>query len=128
MVKMLNLAVLALVMLPLYTRCDPSTKAQAPSVFVGGGVKNSGPYDWFKSMTVLDAIQAAGGLIDPSVPTVRVTITHADHTQVIYPLSPGTDATKKPPLLQAGDRVYVAKNLKTPLIPLPTPQTPKPAN
>ncbi|HXC98795.1 MAG TPA: SLBB domain-containing protein [Verrucomicrobiae bacterium] len=125
MVKMLNLAMLALVMLPLYARCDPSTKAEEPSVFVGGGVQKPGRYDWFKGMTVLGAIQAAGGLIDRSAATVRVTITHADQAQVVYAVGPGADTAKKPPVLQAGDRVFVPKKIKpAPVMPPP----PKPAN
>jgi protein involved in polysaccharide export with SLBB domain len=125
MVKILKLTMLALVMFSLNARCDPPTKAEEPAVYVAGGVQKPGRYDWFKGMTLLDVIKAAGGLSDPSVSTVRVAITHADHTQVIYPFSPGADASKKLPLLQVGDTVYVAKTFKSPALPTPTP---KPAN
>jgi SLBB domain len=132
MVKMLNLTMLALVMFSLNARCDsptnaegPAVKAEEPGVYVTGGVQKPNRYGWFKGMTVFDAIKAAGGLIDPSIPTVRVIITHADQTKISYQLSPGTDAAKKSPSLQAGDKVYVAIIFKP--APFPTP-SPKPAN
>jgi hypothetical protein len=125
-----NLTILALVVLSLNARCDPTTKAEQPTVkaeqpavVVSGEVQKPNRYDWFKGMTVLDAIQAAGGLSDPSVTTVRVRITHADHTQVIYPFSPQADPAKKSPLLQVGDTVYVAKIIRPPPLPT-TPQNP----
>jgi protein involved in polysaccharide export with SLBB domain len=123
MAKILNLLLLALVMFPLRVRCEPPSKTDAPAVYVAGGVQKPGRYDWFKGMTLLDAIKAAGGLIDPSVPTVKVTINRADHTQVIYPLSPGAEPAKKSPPLRDGDTVYVAQNLK--ILPI-TPITPQP--
>jgi protein involved in polysaccharide export with SLBB domain len=123
MSKMLHLAMLALVMFPLHASCQPPTKAQGPVVDVAGGVQKPGRYDWFKGMTVLDAIRSAGGLLDPSALTVRVAITHADHTQVVYRFSPETDPAKKQPALRDGDTVYVAQNLKispiTPIAPQP---------
>ncbi len=100
---------------------EPAVKSDEPAVFVAGGVKKPGSYIWSKGMTLADAVKAAGGLADSSVSTTRVTITHADHTQVAYPFTPGNDAKKSPPL-QSGDRVFVAKNLKSPPVPTPSPK------
>ena len=76
-----------------------------PYVYVSGGVHKPGRYDWTKSMTLIDAIQAAGGFTDSA--GRRVTIFHFDGAREFYTRG-GTNA---PPILKAGDRISVPKRL-----------------
>jgi protein involved in polysaccharide export with SLBB domain len=83
---------------------DGSIKAY---VDVGGGVKKPGQYEWFPGMTVVDAISAAGGFTD-STEHIAV-ITHSDGTREKFNADTFPYATKKPPLLKAGDVISVPK-------------------
>ena len=76
-----------------------------PYVYVSGGVHKSGRYDWMKGMTLIDAIQAAGGFTDSAGRRVR--ISHFDGAGEFY-IRGGTNA---PPILKAGDRISVPKRL-----------------
>jgi len=130
---MFKMAVLALTFVSSgsfssYAGSELPAKAGEPAVYVAGGVQKPGGYDWFKGMTVLDAIKAAGGLTDLSVSVVGITITHADGTQAHYTFGPDDDAAKKLVSLNDGDTVYVAERLKlAPITPI-APQPPKTAN
>jgi hypothetical protein len=128
--NIVNLAMLVLIMVSIGSPCSaansaPPAKPEEQVINIAGGVQKPGRYDWFKGMTLLDAIKAAGGLTDSSVPTIKFAITHADGTRVVYFFHPGTDTANKPPLLQIGDMVNVAITLKSPSLPTPLP---KPAN
>ena len=76
-----------------------------PYVYVSGGVHKPGRYNWTKSMTLIDAIQAAGGFTDSA--SRRVRIFHVDGASEFYTRG-GTNA---PPILKAGDRISVSKRL-----------------
>ena len=76
-----------------------------PYVYVSGGVHKPGRYDWTKCMTLIDAIQAAGGFTDSAGRRVR--IFHIDAGSEFY--TRGT--TNMPPILRAGDRISVPKRL-----------------
>ncbi len=110
----------------------PPAKIEQPSVFVDGGVKNPGRYDWFKGMMLRDAIDEAGGLIQPRIDQITVRITRADGFQVVCKFNLGADSgNKRPPIpdgrfpLLRGDHVYVPSSPgTTPFVPL----EPKAAN
>ena len=76
-----------------------------PYVYVSGGVRKPGRFDWVKGMTLADAISAAGGFTENA--TRRVTIFHFDGTKEFYTRE-GTNAL---PRLEAGDRISVPKRL-----------------
>jgi hypothetical protein len=107
---------------------EPPVKPEAPgtpSVYVNGAVAKPGRYDWYKGMTVLDAIQAAGGLTQPGGRQINVLITRAEHSQALFfTFSPGAASLNKGPLINAGDAVYVMEKLNgspfSPLIPKST--------
>lgn len=85
----------------------PPPKAGArhvePCVFVRGEVRVTGRYNWIDGMTVIDAIQAAGGFTDKAGRRVR--ISRVNGISEIY----DRDDSRKPTLLKAGDRIYVPK-------------------
>src|SRR5258705_9552271 len=89
-----------------------SNKRIEPYIYVQGGVRAPGRYDWKNGMTVLDAIQAAGGFTNPAEQQL-IKIIHADGTMALYrhrdiahqsyAYQPVADDAKKPPLARAGD-------------------------
>ena len=76
-----------------------------PYVDVTGGVHKPGRYDWTKGMTLVDAIDAAGGFTTSAARKVR--IIRFDGISVSYT----RDGTNAPPMLEAGDRIHVPKRL-----------------
>jgi hypothetical protein len=78
-------------------------------VEVGGGVKNPGRYEWFPGMTVVDALNAAGGFADPT--NHIAWILHADGTRVKFNVDTFPFGKEKPPFLNAGDVVSVPKRI-----------------
>src|ERR1043165_7718379 len=74
-------------------------------VYVSGGVHKAGRYDWIKGMTLVDAIDAAGGFTESA--ELRVGILHLDGVTESYPRG----STNAPPRLKAGDKIYVPKRL-----------------
>ena len=82
------------------------TRHVEPYVFVHGEVRVTGRYNWIDGMTVVDAIQAAGGFTDKAGRRVR--ISRVNGISEIY----DRDDSRKPPLLKAGDRIYVPKKAR----------------
>ena len=81
-------------------------KAVRPYVYVSGGVARTGWYHWVQGMTVLDAINAAGGFTN--FVSGPVWITHVDGTAEWWVYPPSTrDATNTPTVLSQNDDVYV---------------------
>jgi len=79
-----------------------SAKSQTePYVYVSGGVHKPGRYDWTKGMTLIDAVQAAGGFKESAGRRVR--ILHVHGASEIHTRG-GTNAA---PVLEAGDKISV---------------------
>jgi len=76
-----------------------------PSVYVHGGVRHPGRYDFSEGMTLLEAISAAGGFTDSA--GWRVSIVHANGASASYTRG----GTYAPPILRAGDRISVPKSM-----------------
>jgi protein involved in polysaccharide export with SLBB domain len=76
-----------------------------PYIYVDGQVQKPGRYDWFPGMTVVDAINAAGGLKHSA--GHRIVILHSDGSRIIYHGDTFPYGEKKPPLLKADDIVSV---------------------
>ena len=79
----------------------PAAPRPEPYIYLSGGVHRPGRYDWIKGMTLMDAIDEAGGFTDPAPRKVK--IAHFDGTITTYDRG-GTNA---PPRLEAGDRISI---------------------
>jgi SLBB domain len=95
------------------------------SVFVDGGVKNPGRYDWFRGMTLRDAFEDAGGLLQANSDRVYVRIIRADGFQILCNLGPGIDPDdKRFPILEGDHIDFLTRQGTSPITPL----EPKAAN
>ena len=81
------------------------TRQVEPYVYVIGGVRKPGRYDWIKDMTVLDAVTVAGGFTQSAGRRVR--IVHIGGAAESY----ARGSTNAPPVLRAGDRVAVPERI-----------------
>lgn len=86
----------------------PTIKPIEPYVYVEGAVHKPGRYDWFAGMTVVDAIDAAGGFTDSAAR--RFKIFHIDGGAVSVDRDT-VYVTNKPPILKAGDMISVPKRI-----------------
>ena len=77
-------------------------------VYVSGAVFRPGRYDRTNGMTVLNAIQMAGGCKESPE---RVRVTHTDRITESYRYLRIIDESLEPPLLRAGDRVMVSRRI-----------------
>ena len=82
-----------------------------PSVDVDGAVQKPGRYDWFPGMTVVDAIQAAGGFTSTNHLAWITRIEGGHSSRVIFHADTFPYGVKKPPLLKDGDMVSVPKRI-----------------
>ena len=83
----------------------PGKPQPKPYVYLSGGVRKPGRYDWRQGMTLVHAIDAAGGFADSAAR--KVSIFHFDGLVEFYTRG-GTNA---PPVLEAGDRIFVPRRL-----------------
>lgn len=79
-----------------------NSKRQAePYIYLEGGVRKPGRYDWIKGMTLVDAVDVAGGFKESACN--RVNILHFDGTKEHF----DRNGTNAPPACSAGDRISV---------------------
>ena len=83
-----------------------------PSVLVGGQVQKPGRYAWFPGMTVVDALNAAGGLHRSTGHLVL--ITHCDNSRILFHGDTFPYSTMKPLLVNAGDAISVQAERPSP--------------
>jgi hypothetical protein len=83
-----------------------------PSVYVGGAVQKPGRYDWFPGMTVVDAIQVAGGFTDSKGHLALILRIVDGHTiRIKFNADTFPYGAEKPPSLEDGDTVSVPKRI-----------------
>ncbi len=83
-----------------------------PSIYVYGDVEKPGRHDWFPGMTVMDAIQAAGGIKGSNSHMVRINRIADGHTiRITFQADKFSYGVKKPPLLKEGDIVSAAEKV-----------------
>ena len=85
----------------------PTNSVPKPSIYVDGEVQKPGRYDWFSGMTVVDAINAAGGLSRSA--SHRILIVRADGSRIVFHMDSNPNDVKKAPALYAGDVVSVRR-------------------
>ena len=94
------------------TATNSAESSSKPSVYVDGQVQKPGRYDWFPGMTVVDAIEAAGGLKDSTGHLIWITRIVDGHTiRITFHADTFSYGVKKPPLLKDGDMVSVPKKI-----------------
>jgi len=82
-----------------------------PSVQVYGQVKKPGHYDWFSGMTVIDAIQAAGGFTSTNQLVWIQRVESGHSSRIAFHADTFPYGAKKPPLLKDGDLVSVPEKI-----------------
>lgn len=80
-----------------------------PYIYVSGGVIKPGRYDWFPGMTVVDAINAAGGFTDSA--GHHILILHSDGSRESFNWDTFAFGADKPPVLRADDNISVPKRI-----------------
>ena len=78
-------------------------------ISVRGGVLAPGRYEWNAGMTVLDAIQLAGGFTASAVRVMR--IIHINGATEVYRYRFGAEDIMNAPVLRAGDCISVPQRL-----------------
>ena len=87
---------------------NSTNSSHKPSIFVDGLVQKPGRYDWFSNMTVVDAIEAAGGFTNPTNHLVRITRTESGHqNRIIFDADKSLHGLDKAPSLKEGDVISV---------------------
>jgi hypothetical protein len=82
-----------------------SKRKTEPYIYMGGGFRKPGRYDWTKGTTLADAVNAAGGLKESVKGNVKIKVSRVDGTSAVY----SWDAVKPESIeLQAGDKVGAA--------------------
>jgi hypothetical protein len=92
-----------------------------PSIYIYGQVQKPGPYDWFQGMTVVDAVQAAGGFTSTnhSVEIERIEDGHGIFHHIIFNPDTFPHDMKMPPMLMLNDSDIISVPSVLPMIELP---------
>jgi polysaccharide export outer membrane protein len=91
---------------------NSAVSSHKPSVYVGGNVQKPGRYDWFPGMTVVDAIQAAGGFEDSTGHLAFIMrIEGGYNIRINFDADKFPYGVKQPPLLKDGDTVSVPRRI-----------------
>jgi len=90
---------------------NSADSSRKPSIYVTGQVQNPGRYDWLQGMTVVDAIQAAGGFTSTNHLVWIERIEGGHSSRIVFHSDTFPYGVRKPPMLKDGDLVSVPKRI-----------------